>query len=377
MNRDAGNLSSFCDGHYGTEYLFYGRVTKNTTSNTYVKRLTNGGSLVTLTTQESVSWGSGNAWDMRTPDMYRLGNNEYFLNNTNGEILQGSSTTFQTLASLGRTKPPIPSYTLYQKENSLYFVYNNTAYITEDMITYRTQPFNTTPSANHNSSGYGSWNGMYWTRIDRHNNGQYTEWMSFDDSQTWTTPFGQASGGQTGFANGRTSRGGYVFPTAPALSNMRYGKYVQRYYTDLTLTDSSGISDFELNEPVSEVLSNGSAGDAKGYVLAASGSSLKVQLQPGGSFDNGNSVKTGNKVLDNVTLYCVLNSSGGVSDLTPSDPGFVNQNSTPTNLSFPATFPTGNAPDTDLPAGTTVKVEVKATNEVGTDTVTSNTVTPA
>ena len=82
-----------------------------------------------------------------------------------------------------------------------------------------------------------------------------------------------------------------------------------------------------------------------------------------------------------VKLFCKLDAAGAVSDLQTADPGFTAWTPAGTGpytgtVTFPATLPTGNAPDTDLPAGTTVTVEVEASNASGTDSAKSNTVTP-
>jgi len=76
-------------------------------------------------------------------------------------------------------------------------------------------------------------------------------------------------------------------------------------------------------------------------------------------------------------LYLNMDTSGNISDMQSADPGFVNYGpGTSVTLRFPATFPTGNAPDTELPAGTTIRAEIQATNSVATDTELSNIVTP-
>jgi hypothetical protein len=80
----------------------------------------------------------------------------------------------------------------------------------------------------------------------------------------------------------------------------------------------------------------------------------------------------------NVKLYCKLNATLNVQDLQSADPGYVTMTgNSPYTLTWPATLPSGNPPDTDLPAGTTITTEVQATNSSGTVTKTSNTVTPA
>ena len=85
--------------------------------------------------------------------------------------------------------------------------------------------------------------------------------------------------------------------------------------------------------------------------------------------------------LANVKRFCKLNAAGAVSDLQSADPGFTAWTPAGTGpytgtVTFPATLPTGHAPDVDLPEGTALTVEVQATNTSGTDTSRSNTVTP-
>ena len=84
----------------------------------------------------------------------------------------------------------------------------------------------------------------------------------------------------------------------------------------------------------------------------------------------------------NVKLYCKLDAAGAVSDLQSADPGFTAWTPAGTGpytgtVTFPATLPTGNAPDADLPAGTTITVEVEASNTAGSDSAKSNTLTPS
>lgn len=78
------------------------------------------------------------------------------------------------------------------------------------------------------------------------------------------------------------------------------------------------------------------------------------------------------------TRYLVINVTGAVTTTQVSDPGFTQLGPGLTQqISFPATFPTGNTPDEELPAGTTLQVEVEATNSVASDTFPSNIITPA
>ena len=78
------------------------------------------------------------------------------------------------------------------------------------------------------------------------------------------------------------------------------------------------------------------------------------------------------------TMYAQINSAGAVTDLSTSDPGFTNVGYLLDNtITFPATLPSGNAPDVELPSGTTIKVDAQFTNSQGTVSATSNTLTPS
>jgi hypothetical protein len=77
------------------------------------------------------------------------------------------------------------------------------------------------------------------------------------------------------------------------------------------------------------------------------------------------------------TKYLVISSTGNVTGYQGSDPGFVEISpGTAIDLTFPATFPSGNSPDDEFAAGTVMQVSGKATNVSASDTFTSNQVTP-
>ena len=79
----------------------------------------------------------------------------------------------------------------------------------------------------------------------------------------------------------------------------------------------------------------------------------------------------------NALRYLVIDSVGNVTGHQPGDPGFVQQGpGTQHTLKFPATFANGNSPDTDFPAGTSLRMEIEAVNSAASDTYLSNAVTP-
>tara|TARA_B100000073_G_scaffold348333_1_gene366485 strand:+ start:3483 stop:5162 length:1680 start_codon:yes stop_codon:yes gene_type:complete len=84
--------------------------------------------------------------------------------------------------------------------------------------------------------------------------------------------------------------------------------------------------------------------------------------------------------IDNVTKYLEFNTAGTVSSLrdTPMNPAVVLPDENPQlTLTFPSTFPSGQAPDDELGAGTTLTVDVKAVNDAFEDEQSSNTVQPS
>jgi hypothetical protein len=151
----------------------------------------------------------------------------------------------------------------------------------------------------------------------------------------------------------------------------------------LTLTDSTQLASFAANNAVTEV---GNGNDGTGVVKSvnAAGPTITLDGQPNG-WNVGSQVQGPPKALAGgatVKLYCKLNAAGDVKDLQSADPGFIAWPPTGTGpytgtVTFPATLPSGNAPDADLPAGTTLTVEVEASNTAGTDSAKSNVITPA
>ena len=78
------------------------------------------------------------------------------------------------------------------------------------------------------------------------------------------------------------------------------------------------------------------------------------------------------------TKFLVIDATGNISGYQGADPGFVTQSTaTDIDLTFPSTFPSGNAPDDEFAAGTVMQVTAQASNNSGTHTFNSNQVTPS
>ena len=71
----------------------------------------------------------------------------------------------------------------------------------------------------------------------------------------------------------------------------------------------------------------------------------------------------------------IVNDKAQVTGIQKEEPQFTAVTAVDYSIKFPSVFGTGNAPDTDLPDGTAISVEVKAENEHGSSEKESNTLT--
>jgi hypothetical protein len=126
----------------------------------------------------------------------------------------------------------------------------------------------------------------------------------------------------------------------------------------------------------------GSKSGARGVVTAISGATMTVAIDGAGTLQNGEVLNGPTVNTANAKLYCTLSATGVVTGMTSADPGFVSWTPAGSNpytgtITFPATLPTGNAPDADFPAGATLTASAEASNTVGTVVATSTSITPA
>ena len=115
-----------------------------------------------------------------------------------------------------------------------------------------------------------------------------------------------------------------------------------------------------------------------GNIVSISGNDIEVSSEY--IYQVGDVIEAVNPTNSAVSSrYLVINSTGAVTGTVGSDPGYVSVGpDTNQTLTFPATLNTGNSPDDELPAGTTLKVSAQATNSIGSsDFGPSNIITPA
>jgi len=116
---------------------------------------------------------------------------------------------------------------------------------------------------------------------------------------------------------------------------------------------------------------------AYGLIIAKPGVNQLQLVGLNGTFQAGEPLVHSSAVAG-TKMYAAFNGSGAITTLQSADPGYVTMTgSSPYKLTFPATFPTGNAPDVDLPAGVQLLAEAKVSNASGTVTQTATAITPA
>ena len=118
----------------------------------------------------------------------------------------------------------------------------------------------------------------------------------------------------------------------------------------------------------------------KGAMTILNRSAGSIKLSTGGEWQNGDVVVSRSGGTNQTAVkYLVLDNVGNVTSITSVDPGYVNVGpDTNLTLAFPATFPSGDTPDEELPTGTTIKVSAQATNSLGSSEFgPSNIVTPS
>ena len=144
-----------------------------------------------------------------------------------------------------------------------------------------------------------------------------------------------------------------------------------------TVSDASSLSTFGDYEPICKA-SDPSNTNFWGYITNINYSAGTFSIRTSSAFAPGDVIQSKNQFqLGSNTVYLVVNSIGEVTGHQAADPGFVQQGPGTTHqLKFPATFDSGREPDTDFPAGATLRMEIEASNSSASDTFLSNTITP-
>ena len=162
-------------------------------------------------------------------------------------------------------------------------------------------------------------------------------------------------------------------------ANNNWGhKLMGRQFNEVTVTFASNSQLSSIN-PGDFMRVNGETNILEyAYVQSVNASSNQLTLRMNTNPTAGQTMETlASTGSSSATKYLVINAQGNITGYQGSDPGFVEISpGTNIDLTFPATFPSGNAPDDEFAAGTVMQVTGKATNVAATDTFNSNQVTP-
>lgn len=151
-------------------------------------------------------------------------------------------------------------------------------------------------------------------------------------------------------------------------------------YQDVTVADGADLDDLNVGDLVKvdgvsdpnyynyimSITDNGNGSTTlrlRGFTTMANGDVLQAVASTGTSSS---------------ARFLVIDTQGAISTHQAVDPGYVTLGPGLSHtLTFPATFPTGNTPDEELPSGTSIQVDIRASNDAANDNFTSNSVTPS
>ena len=218
-----------------------------------------------------------------------------------------------------------------------------------------------------------------------------------NNSYAWSYYYSSNNSGATWVAN--------YYPT---ISNQNYEKYtpdiyayghraqmyieksssysaykIQTYrlgYQDLTVTDGADLSSLNVGDSVK--FSAYATADQHGKIMTITSNgngTTTIRVRTFATVSVGDTIQaTSSTGSAPATHFLVIGTNRAVTGTQSTDPGYTQLGpGTSQQITFPATFPSGNSPDTDLPVGTTLQVEVEATNSSASDTYPSNIITPS
>ena len=286
----------------------------------------------------------------------------------------------------------IGSSTSFSEPQAL-FVHKNTLFLCANnkLWKYNGSSFNQITNSNfyNNQYIYGAHHDDDYLYIQQNNSSTQTKWWRSNNlGVTWVADY---TGGGYGTQE-------YVpFGGTPGKGGARLRAFGWDAYMGSSTTSSRGwrISTRQINQVVvtfasNSQLSNINVGDFMrvsgetdlreyAYVAGVNASSNQLTLNMNTNPTAGQTLETlASTGSSSATKYLVISSTGNVTGYQGSDPGFVEISpGTNIDLTFPATFASGNAPDDEFAAGTVMQVTGKATNSSASDTFNSNQVTPS
>ena len=255
------------------------------------------------------------------------------------------------------------------RSNELY--YHNAAYIDDLLyVAVRRRSVTDAYALSGNTIQGSEYYSTFWSS---HDNGINWNWENFGLHSDIAASYPQLEQAHGGRGISIREEGGWIVIRGRSTGDMRMMGFAIPHYQTVTFADTTNLTNESFR--TGNMVRQGSVT----FHIAESAQTTKVYSIKGGD------IVTGSPVTNTVsyfggsqsTLYAVLSGAGAITDLTSSDPGFVNLGYGVDNtITFPATFPSGATPDVELPAGTTMQATVEFANSQGTVTADSNTLTP-
>ena len=206
--------------------------------------------------------------------------------------------------------------------------------------------------------------------------------QSQDSGSSWSVMVSNVHQGSTGddtwyaaLGFGQLVTSGYRSSGSPYMYTTRFRQQI----TQAATTTAGALSTWGEREPIA--LSGHEDDQTKwGNISNLNSANGTFNINSNYSFSTGDVIvsRSQSTSSSSSTRYLVINSVGQVTDIASTDPGFIQQGpGLSHDLTFPATFPSGNSPDFELPVGTVLQAEIQATNSSGSDSYTSNSITPS
>ena len=275
------------------------------------------------------------------------------------------------------------------------FVHKNTIFMVANwkLWKYNGSSFSQLSGWNNASTAYASWYDDTYLYVQYNTSGSNTTWWRSNNlGVTWVQDYtgsgtghrGPSSwavlggGGLDNLGGSRLRALGWDFYMGNYDNNWGYS-FHSRQINQVVVTFASNSQLANIN--VGDFMRVNGETDIKEYGLVTNvnTSSSTITLNMNTNPTAGQTMETlASTGSSSATKYLVISSTGNITGYQGSDPGFVEISpGTNIDLTFPATFPSGNAPDDELAAGTVMQVTGKATNTSASDTFNSNQVTPS
>ena len=242
--------------------------------------------------------------------------------------------------------------------------------------------------ANYSVNCVTTFNGELWVWAPRNSSGEFMWWKSYNGGISWTEAWRNNYHGNNNIAYFNSTSynrfpailfdvGGWRMGMSCESSTNNPRLFGYQKLTQTLNFNADIPSQFVVGDSIKIQGETNTSNYGSILTISSNRRQMGIALSPtvaaSDIINANNSTGTGTS-----TLFLIITTSRAVTGTQVSDPGYTQLGpGTSQQITFPATFPSGNAPDVDLPAGATLQVEVQATNSSASDTFSSNILTPS